>query len=114
MRISDWSSDVCSSDLTVGLAEVGRDLGHELVRRDPGRSGQPGFLPDRAADRLGGGGGRGQPGAVVADVEVGLVQRPRFDRERKRVVWGKSVSVSGSIGGRRIRKKTKTNAQKHE
>src|SRR3546814_20712791 len=28
MRISDWSSDACSSDLTIGLARNDRDLWH--------------------------------------------------------------------------------------
>src|SRR3546814_13421830 len=33
MRISDWSSDVCSSDLTV-IAIVAIPVGHGLARRD--------------------------------------------------------------------------------
>src|SRR3546814_19125648 len=34
MRISDWSSDVCSSDLEVGLSD-GRQTRAELVGADP-------------------------------------------------------------------------------
>src|SRR3546814_9521127 len=30
MRISDWSSDVCSSDLEGVVVDAGRDLGHLL------------------------------------------------------------------------------------
>src|SRR3546814_20887438 len=34
MRISDWSSDVCSSDLQVGRIMIGdRDLGRDVVER---------------------------------------------------------------------------------
>src|SRR3546814_20021940 len=32
MRISDWSSDVCSSDLAQGLEDIGRDV--IIVNRD--------------------------------------------------------------------------------
>src|SRR3546814_7054751 len=31
-RISDWSSDVCSSDLQSGVAQVGEDKREELAR----------------------------------------------------------------------------------
>src|SRR3546814_2596106 len=71
MRISDWSSDVCSSDL---------DLGHELVRRHARRGGQSGFFADGVADGLRGGSGGGQPAAVCTDIEIGLVQRQRLDQ----------------------------------
>src|SRR3546814_15678660 len=33
MRISDWSSDVCSSDLTQRMARIGGDARRELTRR---------------------------------------------------------------------------------
>src|SRR3546814_11776023 len=32
MRISDWSSDVCSSDLSSAMAEIEELAGHERVR----------------------------------------------------------------------------------
>src|SRR3546814_18998974 len=50
MRISDWSSDVCSSDLA-GLAE--RDDGGELGCGQPERQrlGRRAQLPDRVAHR---------------------------------------------------------------
>src|SRR3546814_5721378 len=35
MRISDWSSDVCSSDLD-GLHRDGKVVGHPAMRRQPG------------------------------------------------------------------------------
>src|SRR3546814_17572849 len=78
MRISDWSSDVCSSD-----------LGHRLCRRFRGR------LHRGLGGRPGGGlghrfGGRGLGGGFGC---LG---------DRKSVVEGKSVSVRVDLGGRRI------------
>src|SRR3546814_17761053 len=89
MRISDWSSDVCSSDLGAGVpaaAAVGGGLRHVDRAR----------LLDVAA-RAGrtGAGGRPVPG-------VG--------GDRKSVVLGKSVSVRVDLGCRRIIKKKKHHA----
>src|SRR3546814_4565466 len=83
MRISDWSSDVCSSDLFPldqdgGLGRFAEGLktgaGEEIER--PQRRGRPRLLE---GDRPGG--------------------------DRKSVVKGKSVSVRVDLGGRRIMKK---------
>src|SRR3546814_10949497 len=99
MRISDWSSDVCSSDLaelvahrrTLGLHVGGVHAQEGLVPADVTTSGADlvdqwldGVALDREADVLG-----------VAD-----------DGDRKSVVSGKSVSVRLDLGGRRIIKKT--------
>src|SRR3546814_12188179 len=86
MRISDWSSDVCSSDLaSVPARRGGRALDHGRVRlRRAGR---------RLRDRL-------EPDAAE--------EEPRRRGDRKSVVSGKSVSVRVDLGGRRIIKK-KTN-----
>src|SRR3546814_14942228 len=90
MRISDWSSDVCSSDLPAGAGGAGlRDHGgveridprRALLGRSPGPGGQV-CSPHRGADR-------GAGGAPV-------------DQDRKSVVSGKSVSVRVDLGGRRI------------
>src|SRR3546814_20169038 len=39
MRISDWSSDVCSSDLRLGIyrhrGEIGREIGFDRLAHDP-------------------------------------------------------------------------------
>src|SRR3546814_19136442 len=72
MRISDWSSDVCSSDLGKTFAEDRDRMPFGL------------FL-------------------AFAGVEV----LPRFGRDRKSVVLGKSESVRVDLGGRRIIKKKK-------
>src|SRR3546814_6232229 len=96
MRISDWSSDVCSSDLGQDDARqraarrngVGRCAGHPH-RRHP-RTAMP------------------APGYGCAAYQVGrcVDDRPRsLDKDRKSVVEGKRVSVRVDLGGRRILKK---------
>src|SRR3546814_18993037 len=97
MRISDWSSDVCSSDLHVSNAvnptrpkrggcrrreSTAGDLDDDrhYINRPP--SGAPGWWADEACG------------------------------ERKSGVWGKSVSVRVDLGGRRThKKKRRTNIQ---
>src|SRR3546814_20818630 len=98
MRISDWSSDVCSSDLLADPAVAGAALqaGGDFQRRLVGQRqqalhhcGQPhafGILGDAAGDA----GGR---------IEGG---------DRKSVGEGKSESVRVYLGGRRTIKKTKS------
>src|SRR3546814_19686801 len=93
MRISDWSSDVCSSDLSAAnhLPGVTRKLSlPEMI----GQAAEPlpdfddpafGALFDRFADRR-----------VVLLGEA---------RDRKSGVEGKRVSVRVDLGGRRIIKK---------
>src|SRR3546814_21126910 len=77
MRISDWSSDVCSSDLPVCLRCA---------------------LPrTRCATLL-----ATPNGTAVANPGPDI---PSVPRDRKSVVWGKSVSVRVDLGGRRIIKK---------
>src|SRR3546814_20897067 len=98
MRISDWSSDVCSSDLDV-LAELRE---RQLDRVRAGREDHVAALELDGA-------------AVVLlqrhDVE-GLPLAEDAVRgdlvDRKSVVEGKSVSVSVDIGGSSIIKKNKT------
>src|SRR3546814_15964786 len=111
MRISDWSSDVCSSDLGATLLAV--DQG-QVTLLDPAapvviRHGQQAQL---------------QAGAVQPLMPTGLDPWAWVDGvisangtrlgdflaelDRKSVVLGKSVSVRLDLGGRRIIKK-KTN-----
>src|SRR3546814_12338688 len=91
MRISDWSSDVCSSDL---LAADRVDRGQHLAEI-PG---------DRDLVHW-------KRGAAVLDPEPGGAAREvaghRIE-DRKSVVSGKSVSVRVDLGGRRILKKKNT------
>src|SRR3546814_10929538 len=113
-RISDWSSDVCSSDL--GEAQAG------------GRAGQDAEQPGAG----GGGGGEGADGtddhhALEAEVEdAGLLhnqlaergeeqrRRGTDDGDRKSVVGGRSVSVRVDLGGvcSHKKKKNKINNKK--
>src|SRR3546814_13899840 len=97
MRISDWSSDVCSSDLGIlplrsGLVpwppEVDRVLGDEgPVAVQDDRRQLPVFIPSEP-----------QPNDMA-----GL--------DRKSVVSGKRVAVRVDLGGRRIIKKKNRNTQ---
>src|SRR3546814_11955760 len=84
MRISDWSSDVCSSDLNSALV---LDVGLSTA------------MDDVAAAR------------EIAEHVVGLGHRKIaiILGDRKSVVLGKSVSVRVDLGGRRTIKKKNTN-----
>src|SRR3546814_3882996 len=50
MRISDWSSDVCSSDLIVGVKAGPRDRGSQIVTENPGKQGRPDNVIGRTVD----------------------------------------------------------------
>src|SRR3546814_16210695 len=106
MRMSDWSSDVCSSDLYTAQGEVASPLGndHPFVRpygQFPCKDGYVFFggYTDKfwriTCETF------GEP-EVADDPEINSM-RKRSDR--KSVVKGKSVSVRVDIGGRRIIKK---------
>src|SRR3546814_16941903 len=98
MRISDWSSDVCSSDLEAAAEEGHGDLDRLLEIL---------VLEIEAVAR------RRPLLLVVEDLHwidpnsLELLHRLSL-RDRKSVVYGKSVSVSVDTGGRRnIKKKHK-------
>src|SRR3546814_17063573 len=101
MRISDWSSDVCSSDLfrALGLERRQAQFTFDLFENPLGRdrlsiaSATFDALPIGVHDA----GSR-------SDIEVCI--RPSL-RDRKSVVEGKSVSVRVDFGGSRIIKKKK-------
>src|SRR3546814_16821676 len=113
MRISDWSSDVCSSDLgpLPGLQQ------HRLaVRRRPSALAPPprhvGELEADHAPAVGGeaGGEEAHEGCVhrrAGAVGEGEGERRRSGRGRKSVGEGEGVSVSVDLGGGRILKKKK-------
>src|SRR3546814_12430756 len=112
MRISDWSSDVCSSDL-MSVRPSGNELGDN------------GFgaimdLNGMAAVITGGESGIGAASAIqIANAGAAVTITYLRDRtaaqaivdaikqagERKSVVEGKRVSVRVDLGGRRIVKK---------
>src|SRR3546814_14194720 len=97
MRISDWSSDVCSSDLhadrgTADAVDGSRGHVHDdpLARTADGRS-----------TRGPGEGGTWEPGVGV--------EPDRAVEDRNSVVEGKRVSVRVGLGGRRIFNKNNEN-----
>src|SRR3546814_18162466 len=112
MRISDWSSDVCSSDLfdltRPGLSiysgvQVPEMEGHirqvarpevELLQvREISAGDSVGYNATFTAER---------------PMRVGVLNLGYADgSNRKSVVWGKSVAVSGETGGGRRSKKQK-------
>src|SRR3546814_18058623 len=103
MRISDWSSDVCSSDLhadaqrgDLGVVDVDARRAVAALRAD---------VPfgQRVDHRL------LDPAHVVAHADLQALQvEQRIDQDRKSVVWGKSVEVRVELGGRLIIIKKKT------
>src|SRR3546814_11411151 len=111
MRISDWSSDVCSSDL---LRHLGRGEAFKRRRQERRRHLQichparrhrrrpAAGARDRGAHRPGDGGS----GTRLSDA-CGRAGRDGPDGDRKSVVEGKSVSVRVDLGGRRTIKKKK-------
>src|SRR3546814_15820437 len=113
MRISGWSSDVCSSDLCRTGAVGGRRRfaypRHQSLW--PGRSGG---RPDHQG---GGRQGRGRDRRQRAGGAIGLLSEGQEGSgpegpERKSVVLGKSVSVRVDLGGgSSITKKTRKNSR---
>src|SRR3546814_12627373 len=102
MRISDWSSDVCSSDLTILESLTWRPPAVEIP-------------PDGIDDAIERAGQALEGGNLAADAESAVPlflalskQAPDNPQDRKSVVSGKSVSVRVDLGGRRILK------QKHQ
>src|SRR3546814_12837711 len=108
MRISDWSSDVCSSDLdrhAVRRGPPGRTARTDPERHDHPRRSRTTSIPGgEGVVRRPGHGGRLErdPHATRPD---GGVEGPR--RDRKSVVEGKRVSVRVDLVGRRTMKKKK-------
>src|SRR3546814_13861256 len=104
MRISDWSSDVCSSDLCSSAASP-----YESDRSRPQEESHDPQVPPRQSPpchdiplpAFHGGG----PDRECERQHPGLY-RPKW-RDRKSVVEGKSVSVRVDLGCRRILKKKK-------
>src|SRR3546814_14063423 len=120
MRISDWSSDVCSSDLSKyilldGLSNIrfmedcAPDFGDadNSYAADPKIAGWQKIL-DQHYQRLI---ALAEQGQARADRSAKgwdmLVRTPEAFRDRESVVEGKSVSVREDLVGRRVIKKKK-------
>src|SRR3546814_17904927 len=102
MRISDCSSDVCSSDLCEvteaggGRVDAFNRAFHLALLQAAGQPITVNFL-----ERL----------HVLSEryVRKNLEPLGRDERDRKSVVWGKGVSVRVDLGGRHIIKKKQMN-----
>src|SRR3546814_14385018 len=103
MRISDWSSDVCSSDLSSGKEITPQQIGDlfEATYLAPDRPFafvEHRSVPDTHATEM---------RQITATIEQAGVRREiqGSGEDRKSVVEGKSVSVRVDLGGVRIFKK---------
>src|SRR3546814_16623338 len=100
LRISDWSSDVCSSGL--------RDSRDISSNRPPMPT-----LGARSANKS-----NDEPTTTANNIKMNTPRRGSVAKvctdvkDRKSVVKGKRVSVRGDLGGRRIIKKSKTTVSK--
>src|SRR3546814_11288469 len=103
MRISDWSSDVCSSDLCRGREveegiQIDRIVGHM-------RGGEFSAAPCEGSGQIDGQYMQAHTVWELFNRETQISQRTQSSgdrRDRKSVVTGKSVSVRVDLGGSRI------------
>src|SRR3546814_15663536 len=103
MRISDWSSDVCSSD----LKDAGVDAAVDRIARRIELGRQRRQTARQAAPKA-------RQAVIDADLKdrrmigtIGKAAGVNGVADRKSVVSGKSVSVRVDLGGSRIIKKKK-------
>src|SRR3546814_19282124 len=115
MRISDWSSDVCSSDLLELLGMLRQRLLQVLFPEETciGQTRRQHLAVARddlhaAVDRVDVRGAN----EAVGELAVRVIHDEIFLVARKSVVEGKSVSVRVDFGGRRIMKKKKKKTKK--
>src|SRR3546814_17363060 len=109
VRISDWSSDVCSSELADPIVQAAGPALPELplVRDDPVAA--PVRRPRHLVGKALVGGGQVPGEVLTAGHDLRLRRSPR-PPDRKSGVLGKRVSASVNPGGRRnITKTNKTN-----
>src|SRR3546814_16459923 len=119
MRISDWSSDVCSSDLRLSTLPCPRGRKRKAFRilLDVAVSTGGGRPVRNSPENIGNAGrchGAGSARSVGTDHTASTKPRPHSSSarwkgvaapDRKSVVMGKRVSVGVDLGGRRIYKK---------
>src|SRR3546814_15358040 len=100
MRISDWSSDVCSSDLVRQTVNPTLDIQGVVLTMFDSRNNLAQQVVNDVRTYLG---DKVYHTLIPRNVRVS-------EADRKSVVEGKSVSVRVGLGGRRsIKKKTTTN-----
>src|SRR3546814_18414122 len=113
MRMSDWSSDLCSADLDQGLSGIEnnflkrrpideqRRIGAELARRDM----EMGCFVNNVASwdkPLWASGDVSDQAALQAELQESIEVAVRANGrvvDRKSVVWGQSESVRVGLGG---------------
>src|SRR3546814_18797030 len=105
MRISDWSSDVCSSDL--GLISDERLA--KVTARISDRQRVVAYLKKKSVTASVANSLLSELGTSELSQNVKLFQLLTRPQDRKSVVKGKSVSTRVDLGGRRIIKKKKKN-----
>src|SRR3546814_11434675 len=113
LLISDWCSDVCSSDLYPSNHQLGRAAHPGRCRARRGRKGTPEHRPPVQPRRRPTEDRPAKPASTArAPAEP---PRRRRSQDRKSVVEGKRVSVRVDLGGRRIlkTKKIKQHTQQH-
>src|SRR3546814_19006158 len=100
MRISDWSSDVCSSDLILSFVQEDVRLHHDTGTKRAGRRGRAGGMSQTPDGRLSDLHSRGQ---VVPEGATGESIRARLDRktsERKPGLRLAAVTVAARLSVR--------------
>src|SRR3546814_18245818 len=111
MRISDWSSDVCSSDLVCRSRPAILRAATQKPERQPelNRQDDPSLSRVRLLKIQGSGRMESPTASMCMQTKFHNYRGIGGDHEvdRKSVVYGKSVSGRGDIGGRRIIKKKK-------
>src|SRR3546814_13425882 len=97
MRISDWSSDVCSSDLDQIVQRFGTDVVAAVTGRSRRiiRKSSPGGIDRLAVENRAG-------SANLAETQAFMADQKRILIDRNSGVEGKSVSVRVDLGGRRF------------
>src|SRR3546814_11608644 len=115
MRISDWSSDVCSSDL---LAVRQRPRSNLKSHRLLNLTGSLALFSCMECDHNEMGGAEMSLRSKLAVLGLTATLAPfgaqAGERDRKSVVWGKSGSVRVESGGRRILKKKTTDTKQNK
>src|SRR3546814_14374189 len=111
MRISDWSSDVCSSDL--GFMEGVKSMDDMEIKADALEGAFDAVLAAEAVDEL-----KASVTALQRQVERQAVAAARLPhdggKDRKSVGEGKRVSVRVGTGARRSLTKRRENKIRHD
>src|SRR3546814_15479227 len=111
MRISDWSSDVCSSDLLDSITRLAR--AYNTVQPTSGKVLTGGVDANalQKPKRFFGAARNVEEGGSLTIIATALIDTGSRMEDRTSVVSGTRVSVRVDLGGRRFLKKKKNNIQ---